>query len=197
LSVDELRQRGNVIAAADAWMELLCVPAADATFDPSIPITLSTKILMSSATGVTYTFVTRRLEPLSVSADDSGHFRLVLTYEPLNANEVIGRPIDTFAAITTVTTRYNDVLHAVGLQIAEDGVRSFALNINGLEAVKVQGFHADMNPPGDATWNVAPSFSNVAATYAQALQTRIAARAESEPSPPPAHQTAADQTATQ
>jgi hypothetical protein len=182
LSADELRRRGNVVATADVWIELICVRAGDGHFDPATPVTLSTKIQLSTASGVTYTFVNRRLEPLSFVTEDPEHFRILLNYEPLNTNEVIGRPIQDFSGITMLTTHYNGVLHAIGLQVAPDGLRALTFNINELEAVKVQGFHAEINPPGDIAWNVSRSFANILANYGQAVQQRIATRAATETS---------------
>jgi hypothetical protein len=182
VSVEELRQRGNVIASVDAWMELVCIPAPDRAFDPSSPITLSTKVQLSTPTTF-YAFVTRRLEPLKLEADESKQFRIVLAYEPLNMNELIGRPIDDLSAIKILTTHYNDVLHAVGLRIAPDGVRTFVLNINGLEAVRIQGFHAAADPPGDSAWDVSHDFSQLVSTYSRAVQAKISSRAASEPPP--------------
>jgi hypothetical protein len=132
-----------------------------------------------------YTFVTRRLEPLNLVTDEPQKYRLVLAYEPLNMNELIGRPIEDLAAVTLLTTHYNDVLHAVGLRLAPDGIRTFVLNINGLEAVRVQGFHAEADPPGDVAWNVSPDFSRLVSTYSTALQAKITARAAAEPSSAP------------
>ncbi len=182
VSVEELSRRGNVVATVDAWVELVCIPAPDRSFDPSSPITLSTKLQLGAPAGF-YTFVTRRLEPLNFTSDEPQRYRFVLAYEPLNMNELIGRPIEDLAAITILTTHYNDVLHAVGLRLAADGIRTFVLNINGVEAVRVQGFHAESDPPGDVAWNVSHDFAKLVSTYSAALQAKIAARAASEPPP--------------
>jgi hypothetical protein len=179
VSIDELRSRGSVVATADAWIELLCVPAPDRAFDPSRPLALSTKIQLSTPTGF-YTFVTRRLEPLNLVTDEQHQFHIILSYEPLNMNEVIGRPIDDFAAVNLLTTHFNDVLHAAGLRLAPDGIRAFVFNINGLEAVRIEGFHADADPPGDLPWDVSKSFDHLVPTYTAALQAKIAQRAESQ-----------------
>lgn len=56
ISVDELRRRGNVIATADAWLDLVCVPAPDGTFDPNAPVALSTAIRLVTPSGA-YTLV--------------------------------------------------------------------------------------------------------------------------------------------
>jgi hypothetical protein len=180
VSVEELRRRGNVVATVDAWMELVCIPAPDRSFDPNSPITLSTSLKLSTPAGF-YTLVTRRLEPVNFVADEQQKYRIVLAYEPLNMNEVIGKPIEDLASITVLTTHYNDVLHAVGLRLAPDGIRTFVLNVNGLEAVRVQGFHAETDPPGDVSWNVSPDFARLVSTYSAALQAKINARAASAP----------------
>lgn len=182
ISVDELRRRGNVVATVDAWVELVCTPAADRAFDPNTPITLSTTLQLSTPTGF-YTFATRRLEPLNLVADEPQKFRIALTYEPLNMNELVGQPIENLSAVTTVTTHYNDVLHAVGLRLVPDGIHTFVLNVNGLEAIRIQGFHADIDPPGDVRWDVSRDFSRLVSTYTAALQAKIAARAASPPPP--------------
>jgi len=176
LSVDEFRRRGSVITTADAWMELVCVPAPDRAIDSNNPVALSTKIQLSTPAGA-YTFVTRRLEPINLIANEQQQYRIVISYEPLNMNEVIGRPIEDLAAITSLATHYNDVLHAVGLRLMPDGIRTFVFNINGLEVVRIQNFHTDIDPPGDVAWDVSKSFARLVPTYTAALQAKIAERA--------------------